>query len=73
VDALSESEKHTLVKRLLRAALSPVSAIHFVRLLVHLADSPDSRYWRLATRAIRALLRPDAVEQFRLLETFSNG
>jgi hypothetical protein len=64
VDALSESERRTLVKRLLRTAGSPLSAIHFVRLLAHLADSPGSRYWRLATRAIRALLKPDAVEQF---------
>ena len=64
VDALSESEKQALVKRLLRTAPSPVSAIHFVHLLAHLADSPDSRYWRLATRAIRALLKPDAVEEF---------
>jgi len=64
VDALSDPEKRTLVKRLLRTAGSPLSAIHFVRLLAHLADSPTCRYWRLATRAISALLRPDATEQF---------
>jgi len=64
IDALSESERRALVKRLLRTAGSPLSTIHFVRLLAHLADSPYSRYWRLATRAISALLRPDAIEQF---------
>lgn len=64
VDALSESEKRTLVKRLLRTPGSPLSAIHFVRLLSHLADSPRSRFWRLASRAISALLKPDSTEQF---------
>ena len=64
VEALSESEKRALVKGLLRTAGSPLSAIHFVRLLAHLSDSPRSRYWRLATRAISALLKPDAIKQF---------
>jgi hypothetical protein len=64
VGALSDSEKRTLVKQLLRTAGSPLSAIHLVRLLAHLADSPTCRYWRLATRAISALLKPEATEQF---------
>ncbi len=64
VDALPESEKRMLVKQLLRTAGCPLSSIHFVHLLAHLADSPDSKYWRLATRAIRALLTPQAIEQF---------
>jgi hypothetical protein len=64
VDGLSDSEKRTLVKRLLRTAGSPLSEIHFVRLLAHMADSPRSRYWRLATKAISALLKSEAVEQF---------
>ncbi len=69
VDALSESEKRRLVKRLLRTAGSPLSTIHFVRLLAHLAGAPDCRYWRLATRAISALLKPDAVEQILAFRT----
>ena len=69
IDALSESEKRTLVKRLLRITGSPLSSIHLSHLLVRLADSPNSKYWRLATRAIRGLLRPEAIEQFSAFKT----
>lgn len=65
VDALSEADKRKLVRQLLRTAPSPISTIHFVRLLTHLANSPASKYWRLASRTVRALLSPEADAQFK--------
>jgi hypothetical protein len=62
IDDLSEPNKRELVKTLLRTPGSPLSAIHFVRLLARLAESPVSPYWRLARMAIRAIVHPAAAD-----------
>ncbi len=64
VTSLPELDKRRLVKTLHRTAGSPVSQIHFIHLLAHLASTPNSPYWRLATAAIAALLRKDQAARF---------
>ena len=64
ISDLPEAEKRQLVRSILRTAGSPVSDIHFLHLLANLAESRDSKYWRLAKRVTRALVSSEAAPQF---------
>ncbi len=64
ISNLPEVEKRQLVKSILRTAGSPVSEIHLLHLLAHLAESRDSKYWRLAKRVTKALISSEAAPQF---------
>jgi hypothetical protein len=52
LEALSPEDMHALVKTLMRVAGSPVSTLHFLRLLVHLSGGKKTSYRRLATRVL---------------------
>jgi hypothetical protein len=59
---LSLDDQYTLIKTLLRVAGSPVSNIHFLRLLVYLDAGEKGPYRRLATRVLRYLTSENAKE-----------
>ena len=52
LETLSPEDTHALVKTLMRVAGSPVSTLHFLRLLVHLNGEKKTSYRRLATRVL---------------------
>jgi hypothetical protein len=60
---LSQGDQHTLIKTLLRIPGSPVSNIHFLRLLVHLDAGEKGPYRRLATRVLRYLTTENAKQE----------
>src|SRR5258708_576739 len=60
---LSRDDQYTLIKTLLRVVGSPVSNIHFLRLLVYLDAGEKGPYRRLATRVLRSLASENAKEE----------
>jgi hypothetical protein len=63
ITALSAEDKKNLIKKLLRISGSPISKIHFIHILTHLADvSPI--YKRLAFKAAARLLSPEGTSEF---------
>jgi len=60
---LSRDDQYTLIRILLRVAGSPVSNIHFLRLLVYLDAGKKGTYRRLATRLLRYLTSENAKEE----------
>jgi hypothetical protein len=65
---LSETERRKLIKSIVRTAGSPISDIHLLHLLACLAETPDSKYWRLAKRLTRVLINSQQTGRFRAFQ-----
>lgn len=64
IDRLSDIDKTTLIKKMLQAAGSPLSTIHFLHILIRLGkDKPV--YYRLARRLIKKQFSENAIKNYQ--------
>jgi hypothetical protein len=68
ISSLSDQELTSFVRRLLKSAGSPLSKIHLIKILVHLAEQKPSLY-RLARRITKSLFTVNSIAEFT---AFSN-
>lgn len=64
INSLSSYESLAFVRNLLKSAGSPLSKIHLIKILVHLAEQRPS-FYRLARRIAKSLFTENSIAEFR--------